>query len=240
VLPRGLHDPARAEHESRPPPSPTPPPRSASQPGPRAPSAGPRLTPGARPSPGPLRSHLQQSVCPAPRARPAQPGAGTPANRCRSAGPRQGRRGHRTGPCTSYAQSSADRGGRTSPELGPPAPVTSGQGVEESKVRKRADAETTRENFEFDDKNTHLNNPPRETCHNACSVWASLKWAGGALACSRPCSGRATVTSGVGRAPRDDEALTLCVGCLGTTQLSSPTTSTPAAGSGAGAGQFSH
>jgi hypothetical protein len=32
--------------------------------------------------------------------------------------------------------------------------------VEESEVRKRADAETTRENFEFNDKNAHLKNPP--------------------------------------------------------------------------------
>jgi hypothetical protein len=133
--------------------------------------------------------------------------------------------------------------------------------VEESEVRKRADAETTRENFEFNDKNEHLKTRhagptwirsasfsallseaswSRNSCHNACSAWASLKWAGGALACSRPCSGRATVTSGVGRVARDDEASVLCVGCLGTTQPSSHTASTPAAGSGAGASQFSH
>jgi hypothetical protein len=36
--------------------------------------------------------------------------------------------------------------------------------VEESKVRKRVNAEATRENFEFDDKNVHLKNPPRRTC----------------------------------------------------------------------------
>jgi hypothetical protein len=36
--------------------------------------------------------------------------------------------------------------------------------VEESKVRKRVDAEATRENFEFDDKNAHLKNPPCGTC----------------------------------------------------------------------------
>jgi hypothetical protein len=36
--------------------------------------------------------------------------------------------------------------------------------VEESKVRKRVDAEATRENFVFDNKNTHLKNPPRGTC----------------------------------------------------------------------------
>jgi hypothetical protein len=35
--------------------------------------------------------------------------------------------------------------------------------VEESKVRKRADAEATRENSEFDDKNMHLKSPPRGT-----------------------------------------------------------------------------
>jgi hypothetical protein len=29
----------------------------------------------------------------------------------------------------------------------------------------------------------------RNSCHIACSAWASLKWAGGALACSRSCSG---------------------------------------------------
>jgi hypothetical protein len=38
----------------------------------------------------------------------------------------------------------------------------------------------------------------------------------------------------------DDEASVSCVGCRGTTQPSSRISSTPAAGSGAGAGQFSH
>jgi hypothetical protein len=36
--------------------------------------------------------------------------------------------------------------------------------VEESKVKKRADAEAIRENSKFDDKNTHLKNSPRGTC----------------------------------------------------------------------------
>jgi hypothetical protein len=73
--------------------------------------------------------------------------------------------------------------------------------VEESKVRKCVDAEATRENFEFDDKNAHLKKThhagpawirsasfsvllreaswSRNSCHNAFSAWASLKWAGG-------------------------------------------------------------
>jgi hypothetical protein len=59
---------------------------------------------------------------------------------------------------------------------------------------------------------------------------ALLKWAVGALVCSRLYSRRATVPSGAGRAARDDEASTLCVGCCGITQLSSRITSTPAAG----------
>jgi hypothetical protein len=48
------------------------------------------------------------------------------------------------------------------------------------------------------------------------------------------------VPSGAGRAARDDEGSAPCVGCHGITQPSSRITSTPAAGSGAGAGQFSH
>jgi hypothetical protein len=80
----------------------------------------------------------------------------------------------------------------------------------------------------------------RNSCHNACSAWASLKWAGGALACSRSYPGRAVMPSGAGRAARDDEASTPCVGCCSITQPSSRITSTPAVGSGAGAGQFPH
>jgi hypothetical protein len=67
-----------------------------------------------------------------------------------------------------------------------------------------------------------------------------IELVGGALACSRSRShsGRVTVPSGAGA--RDDEASAPCVGCRGITQPSSRITSTPAAGSGAGAGQFSH
>jgi hypothetical protein len=56
----------------------------------------------------------------------------------------------------------------------------------------------------------------------------------------RSCLGRTTVTSEVGSLAHDDEASVPCVGCHGITQLSSHITSTPAAGSGAGVGQFSH
>jgi hypothetical protein len=51
---------------------------------------------------------------------------------------------------------------------------------------------------------------------------------------------RATVASGEERTTRDDEASAPCIGCRGITQSSSRITSTPAAGLGAGAGQFSH
>jgi hypothetical protein len=57
---------------------------------------------------------------------------------------------------------------------------------------------------------------------------------------SRSCSRRTTAVFGAGRPARDDEASAPCVGHRVTTQPSSHTTSTPAAGSGAGAGQFSH
>jgi hypothetical protein len=50
----------------------------------------------------------------------------------------------------------------------------------------------------------------------------------------------ATTTSGAGRTARDDEASALCAGCRGITQPSSCISNTPAAGSGAGVGQFSH
>jgi hypothetical protein len=80
----------------------------------------------------------------------------------------------------------------------------------------------------------------QNSCHSACSAWASLKWVGGALVSSRSYSGRATVPSEAGRAARDDEASASCVECRGITQPSSRITSTPAAGLGAGAGQFSH
>jgi hypothetical protein len=40
----------------------------------------------------------------------------------------------------------------------------------------------------------------RNSCHNACSAWASLKWAGGASARRYPCSGCAMATSGTGGA----------------------------------------
>jgi hypothetical protein len=80
----------------------------------------------------------------------------------------------------------------------------------------------------------------RNSCYSACSAWASLKWADDALAGSRSCSRRARVASGAGRPVCDDEASALCVGYRGITQLSSHITSTPVAGSGAGAGQFSH
>jgi hypothetical protein len=43
-----------------------------------------------------------------------------------------------------------------------------------------------------------------------------------------------------GRSARDDDVSAPCVSCRGITQPSSRITSTPAAGSGAGAGQFSH
>jgi hypothetical protein len=48
------------------------------------------------------------------------------------------------------------------------------------------------------------------------------------------------VTPGMGWTAREDEASAPCDGCLGTTQSSSRTTSNPAVGSGASAGQFSH
>jgi hypothetical protein len=43
-----------------------------------------------------------------------------------------------------------------------------------------------------------------------------------------------------GRPARDDEVSVSCIGCRGITQPSSRITSTPAAGSGAGAGEFSY
>jgi hypothetical protein len=58
MLPRGWHGPVGAGHESCPHLSPTLPPRSASCTGPRAPSAAPRLTPGASSSPSRLRRRL--------------------------------------------------------------------------------------------------------------------------------------------------------------------------------------
>jgi hypothetical protein len=50
--------------------------------------------------------------------------------------------------------------------------------------------------------NARLSEVPwsRSSCHNYCSAWASMKWAGGASACSRSCSGRAKGPA------RDDEA----------------------------------
>jgi hypothetical protein len=98
---------------------------SASRPSPRVPFAKPRLALGAWPSPSPPRSRLQLSAHPGPGARPTQLKAGTPATCCRSVGPPRGRRGSCTGSCTSLARCSAERGGCTSPEPGPPAPVTS-------------------------------------------------------------------------------------------------------------------
>jgi hypothetical protein len=133
--------------------------------------------------------------------------------------------------------------------------------VEESKVKKCADAKETRENFEFDDRNVHLKNPPRGTCVDPQRLvqrvaergvvvlkllsqrllsLGLIEVVGGALVCSRSCPGRATVTSGAGRTARDDEASVSCFGCRGITQSSSSITSTPAAGSGAGSGQFSN
>jgi hypothetical protein len=53
-------------------------------------------------------------------------------------------------------------------------------------------------------------------------------------------SRRATVVFETGRPARDDEASASCVSHRGITQPSSRITSTPAAGSGAGAGQLSH
>jgi hypothetical protein len=76
----------------------------------------------------------------------------------------------------------------------------------------------------------------RNSYHNACSTWASLKWAGGALACFRSYFGRVAVPSAAGRAVRDDEASAPRVGCRSITQPSSHITSAPAAGSGAGVG----
>jgi hypothetical protein len=78
------------------------------------------------------------------------------------------------------------------------------------------------------------------SCHNACSAWASLKWAGGALTRSRSYSGRVAVPSEAGRAAWDDEASALFVGRPDIMQSSSLITSTPTGGSGAGAGRFSH
>jgi hypothetical protein len=48
--------------------------------------------------------------------------------------------------------------------------------VEESKVRKRADAEATRENFEFDGKNAHLKNPPHGTVSREKSLRILSTW----------------------------------------------------------------
>jgi hypothetical protein len=53
-------------------------------------------------------------------------------------------------------------------------------------------------------------------------------------------SRRATVVFETGRPARDDEASAPCVSHRGITQPSSRITSTPAAGSGAGASQLSH
>jgi hypothetical protein len=52
--------------------------------------------------------------------------------------------------------------------------------------------------------------------------------------------GGATTTSGAGRTAHDDEASAPCAGRLSITQPSSRITNTPAAGSGADAGHFSH
>jgi hypothetical protein len=90
---------------------------------------------------------------PGPGARPVWPAAGTPATRCQSARPPRGRRGSHTGPGTSQARCSTERGGCTLPELSPPAPVTSSQG------RGRRQNQETHEhyadggaNLEFDEK----------------------------------------------------------------------------------------
>jgi hypothetical protein len=68
-----------------------------------------------------------------------------------------------TGPGTSCARRSADRGGYISLESGPPALVNGRQGAGRSKVRKREDAEATRENLEFNNENTYLEDLPRGT-----------------------------------------------------------------------------
>jgi hypothetical protein len=43
----------------------------------------------------------------------------------------------------------------------------------------------------------------RNSCHNACSAWASLKWAGSTSVRHSPCSRCATATSGTGGAAWD-------------------------------------
>jgi hypothetical protein len=78
--------------------------------------------------------------------------------------------------------------------------VTGRQDVGESEVRKHANTKGIREQALNPAKNTHLENLPqgtpvdpqrlvqivlteapwsRNSCHNAYSAWASLKWAGG-------------------------------------------------------------
>jgi hypothetical protein len=77
----------------------------------------------------------------------------------------------------------------------------------------------------------------RNSCHNACSAWASLKWAGGASARRSPCSGCVTVTSGAGGAAWDVEASASCAEHCDITQPSCRITSTSCARSGADPGR---
>jgi hypothetical protein len=125
VPPRGWRGPAEAEHAPRRALYPSQSSQSGPQPGARALYVAPSPTSGARPSPCRLRSRFPQSGHLGPGARLARHAAGTPATRCRSAGPLRERRGLRTGPGTSRARSLAGRGGHTVPELGPLAHLTS-------------------------------------------------------------------------------------------------------------------
>jgi hypothetical protein len=61
----------------------------------------------------------------------------------------------------------------------------------------------------------------RNSCHNACSAWASLKWADGASGWHNPCFGCATATSGASGAAWDVEASASCAGHCDITQPSS-------------------
>jgi hypothetical protein len=62
----------------------------------------------------------------------------------------------------------------------------------------------------------------RNSCHNACSAWASAKWAGGVMARSRSRSARATVSSEAGTTAHDDEASAPSAGRPDITQPRAP------------------
>jgi hypothetical protein len=136
-------------------------PRPASRPGPRAPSAAPRPAPEAPTSPSQLQRRLTQPRRPSSGARPAQFAVGTPAIHCRSARPLQGCRGRRTAPGTSRARSSAERGGCTAPEPGPPAHVASRRDAGGRKVRNTRMQKGQGSKSQIWQKNAYLKDPPR-------------------------------------------------------------------------------